>query len=160
MEMRYANSDDLARIAEIEAAAFPETEAASEASLADRLRCYPNHFLIMTDDGVPIGFVNGMVTDKVDLTDDLYDDASLNDESAAWQMVFGLDMLPEYRRRGLAAMLLNRFIEDARAQKRRGVVLTCKDRLIHYYKKFGFVDEGISGSTHGGAVWHQMRLTF
>ena len=49
---------------------------------------------------------------------------------------------------------------DARAQGRRGLVLTCKDRLVHYYAKFGFVSEGVSSSTHGGVVWYQMRLTF
>lgn len=41
-----------------------------------------------------------------------------------------------------------------------GPVLTCKEHLLHFYGKVGFVDEGISGSTHGGAVWHKMRLTF
>ena len=51
-------------------------------------------------------------------------------------------------------------IADARAQGRRGCVLTCKDALVHYYARFGFVDEGISQSTHGGVVWHDMRLTF
>ena len=46
-------------------------------------------------------------------------------------------------------------------QGRKGLVLTCKERLIHYYAKFGFVDEGVSEkSTHGNVVWHQMRLTF
>ena len=40
------------------------------------------------------------------------------------------------------------------------VVLTCKDRLIHYYEKFGFVNEGLAAkSTHGGAEWYQMRLS-
>lgn len=29
---------------------------------------------------------------------------------------------------------------------------------MHYYAKFGFVNEGVSGSTHGGVVWYQMRL--
>ena len=28
------------------------------------------------------------------------------------------------------------------------------------YEKFGFMNEGISESVHGGAVWYQMRLTF
>lgn len=51
-------------------------------------------------------------------------------------------------------------IADARAQGRKGLVLTCKDRLVHYYAKLGFVSEGVSGSTHGGVVWYQMRLTF
>ena len=51
-------------------------------------------------------------------------------------------------------------ISDARAQGRKGLVLTCKEALVHYYAKFGFVNEGISGSTHGGGVWYQMRLKF
>ena len=42
----------------------------------------------------------------------------------------------------------------------RGVVLTCKEKLVPYYAKFGFVDEGVSQSAHGGVVWHQMRRTF
>lgn len=51
-------------------------------------------------------------------------------------------------------------ISDAREQKRQGLVLTCKEKLVHYYSKFGFEDEGISESKHGGVVWHKMRLTF
>ena len=60
----------------------------------------------------------------------------------------------------LAETLLRRAIADARAQGRRGLVLTCKEHLLHYYAKLGFVNEGVSGSVHGGAVWYQMRLTF
>ena len=75
-------------------------------------------------------------------------------------MIFGVNTIPAYRRRGCAAQLLNRAIEDARAQGRKGLVLTCKDKLVHYYAKFGFVSEGISNSAHGGVVWYQMRLTF
>lgn len=40
-------------------------------------------------------------------------------------------------------------IEDAKFHSRSGVVLTCKEHLIHYYEKFGFENEGISGSEHG-----------
>jgi predicted GNAT family N-acyltransferase len=69
--------------------------------------------------------------------------------------------VPAYRRYGYAGKLIERAIADARAQGRKGLVLTCKDKLVHYYGKFGFEDEGISEkSVHGGAVWHQMRLTF
>ena len=47
---------------------------------------------------------------------------------------------------------MERFIDIAKEQGRMGVVLTCKDRLIHYYEKFGFVNEGLTAkSTHGGA---------
>lgn len=40
------------------------------------------------------------------------------------------------------------------------MVLTCKDALIPYYAKFGFVNEGVSASVHGNVTWNQMRLTF
>ena len=59
-----------------------------------------------------------------------------------------------------AEQLLKRAIADAKAQGRKGLVLTCKDKLIRYYAKFGFENEGVSESTHGDVVWNQMRLTF
>ena len=91
----------------------------------------------------------------------MYENAALHNENGAWQMIFGVNTLPEYRQHGYAGELLRRAIDDARKQGRRGLVLTCKERLIHYYAKFGFVDEGVSEkSTHGNVVWHQMRLTF
>ncbi len=43
---------------------------------------------------------------------------------------------------------------------RKGLVLTCKDHLVHYYAKFGFENEGVSESEHGGVRWNQMRLKF
>lgn len=75
-------------------------------------------------------------------------------------MIFGVNTLPSYRKRGYAGSLLQKAIDDARNEGRQGVVLTCKDKLLHYYAKFGFINEGISSSEHGGAVWYQMRLTF
>ncbi|MDY6059197.1 MAG: GNAT family N-acetyltransferase, partial [Candidatus Fimenecus sp.] len=39
--------------------------------------------------------------------------------------------------------------------------LTCKDKLLPFYARLGFVDEGVTDkSTHGNAVWHQMRIIF
>ena len=75
-------------------------------------------------------------------------------------MIFGVNTLPAYRKQGFAGRLLERAIADAKAQGRKGLVLTCKDRLVHYYAKFGFVNEGVSESVHGGVTWYQMRLTF
>ena len=92
--------------------------------------------------------------------DEMYADASLHRENGAWQMIFGVNTIPACRRQGYAGQLLQQAIADARAQGRKGLVLTCKEALVHYYAKFGFVNEGVSGSTHGGVVWYQMRLKF
>lgn len=90
----------------------------------------------------------------------MYEDAALHDENGSWQMIFGVNTLPEYRKKGYASKLINHMIDSAKKEKRSGVVLTCKKELISFYSKFGFFDEGISESQHGGAVWHQMRLEF
>lgn len=160
MEIRTATFKDLDAVSAVEAACFPAAEAATPAEFAERLRHYGSHFWLMFDGEKLIGFVDGMVTDKADLSDDLYAQASLHNENGAWQMIFGVNTLPEYRRQGVAAALLERAIADAKAQGRKGLVLTCKNKLVHYYAKFGFVSEGVSESTHGGVVWYQMRLTF
>ena len=161
MRIRTASMADLAAVAAVEGACFPAAEAATEKDFAARLAVYPNHFwLLEEDDGTLVSFVNGLVTDEPLLRDEMYADASLHNEHGAWQMVFGVNTLPQYRRRGLAGQVLERVIADARAQGRKGCVLTCKDKLIHYYEKFGFQNEGVSASTHGGVGWYDMRLTF
>jgi len=43
---------------------------------------------------------------------------------------------------------------------KKGLVLTCKEKLIAYYAKFGFENEGISESVHGNVIWYQMRYKF
>lgn len=160
MEIRNATLNDLPAIAAVEAACFPAAEAATAEEFAGRLAHYANHFWLLLEEGELAAFVDGLCTDKADLTDEMYANASLHSETGAWQMIFGVNTVPRCRRRGYAEMLLRRAIADARAQGRKGLVLTCKDRLVHYYAKFGFVSEGVSGSTHGGVVWYQMRLTF
>ena len=158
--IRTASMEDLDAITAVEAACFPAAEAATREEFAGRLRHYAGHFWLLFEDGRLVSFVDGMVTSQQDLTDEMYADASLHDPAGEWQMIFGVNTLPEFRRRGLAGQLLRRAIADAKAQGRKGLVLTCKDRLVHYYASFGFVSEGVSGSTHGGVVWYQMRLTF
>ena len=72
------------------------------------------------------------------------------------------DTCPEYRSRpGPGSCSAGPIaVQKKKGSRPQGLVLTCKDRLVHYYAGFGFVSEGVSGSTHGGVVWYQMRLTF
>lgn len=159
--IRTASVDDLDAIASVESLCFPAAEAATTAEFAERLSHYANHFWLMFDGECLVSFVDGFVTDEEDLTDEMYEQADLHNENGAWQMIFGVNTIPQYRARGCAGALIRRMICDAGAQGRKGLVLTCKDALVHYYASFGFCDEGITPkSTHGGVPWHQMRLTF
>lgn len=160
MEIRKGTLKDLEAIAAVEAACFPAAEAATAEEFAGRLQQYSDHFWLLWEGERLLAFVDGFCTDVPDLTDEMYADASLHRENGAWQMIFGVNTIPACRRQGYAGQLLQQAIADARAQGRKGLVLTCKEALVHYYAKFGFVSEGISGSTHGGVVWYQMRLKF
>ena len=160
MLIRTATIEDLDAVTTVEAECFPPSEAATRADFEHRLSHHGDHFWLMFDESKLIAFVDGMVTDAADLTDEMYERAELHKESGAWQMIFGVNTIPEYRKHGYAGDLIKRAISDAKAQGRKGLVLTCKDKLIHYYAKFGFVNEGVSASVHGNVTWYQMRLTF
>lgn len=160
MNIRTATIDDLDMIAEVEASCFPPSEAATKDEFADRIKYYGNYFWLMFDDEKLIAFVDGFVTDEMNLSDEMYANANMHNENGAWQMIFGVNTLPEYRKHGYAGQLIEGLINDAKVKGRNGVVLTCKDKLVPYYAKFGFLSEGVSESTHGNVIWNQMRLTF
>ena len=160
MEIRKGTMADLEAVAAVEARCFPPEQAATKEQFRDRLRAYPEGFWLLWDGETLVGFLDGMVSGSPELTDAMFADASLHDPKGDWQMIFGVNTIPAHRRQGLAGQVIRRVIEDARAQGRKGCVLTCKDRLVHYYETFGFVNEGVSQSVHGGVVWYEMRLTF
>lgn len=157
--IRLATKADLDAITEMEAKCFPKAEAATRESFEKRLSVFASHFWLLEKDGKIISGINGMVTNEVTLTDEMYADATIHDEDGAWQMIFGVTTLPEYQGKGYAAMLMRRVISDCSKQGRKGIVLTCKEKLIPFYEQFGFVNEGESHSEHGGATWYEMRLT-
>lgn len=160
MKIRKATIEDLDEITKIEEICFPKTEAASRECIRSRLLVYPDYFWLIEQDGLIVTFINGMVTDEKTITDEMFENSELHNSNGDWQAIFGVNTLPEYRNRGLAGILMKRVIEDAQKQGRRGCILTCKDTLIHYYEKFGYVNKGISESVHGGAIWYDMILEF
>ena len=99
-----------------------------------------------------------MRTSVPDLTDEMFSHAELHEPDGSWQMIFSVMTSPERRGEGLAGRLLEHVIAVSRADECRGLVLTAKAGLLGFYARYGFVDEGVCPSDHGGAVWHQMRL--
>lgn len=159
-KIRQAKEEDVKVLVEIEAVCFPKEEAAKEEDLYQRFQAFPENFFVAEEDGKIVGFINGCTTDQPELPDELYHDAFLHNPNGAYQTVFGLDVHPDYQRRGIAAELMQHFIQVNKERGRKGIVLTCKDHLVHYYEKFGYVFQGVSESTHGGAVWNDMRLDY
>lgn len=159
--IRRVNIEDLDRIAELEAECFPEAEAADREAFLGRIEAFPESFFVacLLDRRI-IGFINGCVTNEKTIRDEMFEHPGLHDFRGAWQSVFGLDVAKDWRRKGVAAALMEHLIEEARDKGRKGMILTCKDRLISYYEKFGYCSLGVSRSVHGGAVWYDMVLEF
>ena len=158
--IRKGTKEDAEILSKVESTCFPPNEAATSKEIQERLDVYANHFLLLFEEDRLISFIDGFCTNQRDLTDEMYSDASMHDEDGDWHMIFGLNTLPDYQRKGNAAKIMNAMIDLARQEKRKGLVLTCKDRLVPYYSQFGFKNEGVSSSVHGGVVWYQMRLEF
>ena len=160
MNIRFATMNDLDTIAGVERQCFPPEEAATREDFEKRLAVFPEHFWLLEEEGRIVSMINGMVTDIPILRDEMFADAGMHQEQGAWQMIFGVETLPEYQGRGCATALLRRVVSDVQEQERKGIVLTCKEQLIPFYRKFGFINEGKSMSKHGGATWYDMRLTY
>lgn len=157
-QIRAVLPSDLDAVYHVECECFPALEAAGRERLRERIEAFPESFLVAEARGRIIGFINGAVTDERTIMDKMYEDISLHTPQGAYQSVFGLDVLEPYRHMGVAGRLMEAFIEKAGNQGRRGLILTCKERLIGFYEKFGYVNMGVSKSVHGGAIWYDMVL--
>ncbi len=159
--IRPALSEDVVKISEIEAQCFPPAEAASLQSFIERFAAFPECFFVAeTKDGQVVGHINGCVTNTLSLPDVLYHDASLHMPDGAWQTVFGLAVLPEFQHQGIARALMEHLKAVSKERGKEGIVLTCKEAKIGFYESFGYVSQGVSASSHGGARWYDMVLRF
>ena len=80
MNIRYATMADLDDIASVEAECFPVLEAATKEEFEQRIKYYGNHFWLMFDNDKLIALVDGFVTDEANLTDDMYEKASIHNK--------------------------------------------------------------------------------
>ncbi len=157
--IRRATLADLDSVAALEAICFPLAEAAGREAYAARLAAFADRYWLLFVDDALVSLVGGSLSNEWDLRDEMFADASLHAPNGRVQMIFSVATHPDYRCRGYAGSLLRASIEYCRAEGREAVVLTCKEFRIPYYASFGFADEGVSTSHHGGVPWHQMRLT-
>lgn len=159
-KIRQAVEEDINRMAEIEEICFPKSEAAPLELFQKRFASFPECFFVLEIDGIVVGHINGCIYNVPELPDALYSDPNLHCPQGGYQTVFGLAVDPQYQNQGYASALTKYFIEFSQNCKHNGMVLTCKDHLVKFYQSFGFIHQGISNSSHGGAQWNDMLLTF
>ena len=155
--IRGVTPADLDAVTAVEAACFPPAEAAGRAAFAYRIAAFPERFFVAEADGQIIGIINGCASSLPVIEDALFEPQG-HEPEGKHQMIFGLAVLPQYQRQGIAAALMERLIQFARDTAMTQVILTCKQEKLAYYGKFGFQNHGVSNSTHGGAMWYDMIL--
>ncbi len=158
LTIRNASLQDIDQIADIERICFPEAEAAKKAAMEMRLKAYEKGFFVGLIDDHIIGFVNGGAFDADTIDDAFFESMDAHNDDNRSLVIFGLDVLPEYQNKGYAAQLMKAFIAFGKQEKKEKILLTCKSHLIHYYEKFGYENDGVSESVHGGAQWYDMTL--
>lgn len=158
LKIRNATLADLDAVTAIEAECFPAAEAASKASMKDRLGTYPKGFFVAEIEGKAVGFINGACSDSPVIEDKFYESMKWHKDDGKNLMVYGLDVIPDYRGQGYARKLMETFIAFAREEGKAAVLLTCKAYLVAFYESFGYVNEGVSASNHGGAEWYDLQL--
>ena len=156
--IRQVHKRDLDACDLVESLGFPVEEAASRDSIAKRIEAYPESFFVLERDGQIIGHIMGAVIDRLYIEDEMFSDISMHDASNTIQAIFSVCTHPDFRRQGVAEQLIRHMIAACIVRGKEAITLTCKEEKLAYYAKFGFVDHGIAGSTHGGAVWYNMVL--
>ena len=160
-EFRTIKQEEADEAAEIERICFPPHEACTPQRMKARIGVAADLFFVAIDrqSGKMAGFVNGIATDESKLRDEFYTDACLHDPKGKNAMILGVDVLPEYRGRGLARELVARYCAREWERNREQLILTCLSDKVAMYQKFGFQDLGESISQWGGEQWHEMVIT-
>jgi ribosomal protein S18 acetylase RimI-like enzyme len=158
-EFRSIRPEEAEQAAAIEQICFPPNEACSEQHMKERIAKAPELFLVAVDrsTGKLAGFLNGLATDEYTFRDEFFMDANLYNPDGKNIMLLGLDVLPEYRKQGIAKELVYSYARRERENGRQMLILTCLKSKVKMYENMGFVDRGIANSTWGGEEWHEMN---
>ena len=142
MIIRRVTMDDLEEVVNLESAAFKMTKEQTRNDMIGRIENYPDTFLVAQEDGKVIGHIFGPAFNKRYIEDELYFNNHPNQKDDRYQMILSLAVLPAYRKQGIATKLIEALAQEARKQNRQAISLTCLPKLIKFYEKRGFHNEG------------------
>ena len=157
-ELRNILPHEAEQAAEIEKICFPPNEACSREKILERVAAAPELFLVVVDrkTGKLAGFLNGISTNENSFRDEFFTDIRLYNPNGRNVMFLGLDVLPEYRKRGLAKEIMFQYLRREQEKDRKMIFLTCLASKVKMYTKMGYQNNGIAASTWGGEQWYEM----
>ncbi len=156
LTIRNVKMEDLSQLVVIEHLCFTKEEAATKEAFEKRIQLIPDSFFVGEEEGVIVGLINGPVIETAYITDELFTDIKANPLICGHQSILGLAVSPIFQKRGVASALLSHLEKVARAKQRETITLTCKQDLICFYEKLGYLNCGVSDSNHGAVTWYNM----
>ena len=136
-EFRTIQPEEADEAADIEQVCFPPNEACSRENMKERINAASDLFLVAVDrkTGKMAGFLNGIATDEINFRDEFFTDAANHDPKGKNIMLLGLDVLPEYRKQGLARELVYNYCRREQERDRSRLILTCHENKVKMYKE-------------------------
>ncbi len=159
MQLRFRNVEmkDLEQIMPIEEAGFTPDEAATKRAMIERIQIIPDSFIVVENkEQRVVGYVVWPVTEDRYIQDELFEKTKPNPIVGGFQTILSLAIHPDFQGAGIGQALLSELSRACIERKREGITLTCLERLIPYYEKNSFSNEGLSESTHGGEQWFNL----
>ena len=156
ISLRKVQPSDLEQLILIENEGFSIEEAATKKAFIERIQLIPDTFIVAEKEDEILGYINGPIIDQPYITDDLFDKIKENPKRGGYQSILGLAVSERARNQGIAKILIEKMEELVEENERLGITLTCKQELVSFYEKCGFVNYGMSKSQHGGVTWYNM----
>ena len=158
MNIRTVDKKDLDRCFEIESVSYSGDEAATKEKILKRINTYPEGFIIIENNKEIMGFINSGAAHKIELSDEEFKELIGHDPKGKNIVIMSVVVHPDYQGKGIASMLMKRFVKIMKALDKTNIYLICQTELIDMYAKYGFVYLRESDSDHGGMSWHEMLL--
>lgn len=140
--IRQVTVADLKAVVQIEAAAFNMSEEMTTRDMIGRIENYPDTFLVAEDNGKVVGHIFGPAFAKRYIEDDVYFNNHPNRAQDEYQLILSLAVIPAYQKQGIATSLLKKMTVVAKKEGRKALSLTCLTKLLPFYEKRGFINEG------------------